>query len=119
MDRAIFGRWAERRAAQFLDERGYTLIAQNYRKPWGEIDIIVQKDTVLVFVEVKANATQYEGFEPELRANADKQRKIIRTARTFLAERRYPDTQEWQIDVIAVTLLGQKGTALIKHFKNI
>ncbi|MEK7582397.1 MAG: YraN family protein [Patescibacteria group bacterium] len=119
METAALGRWAEQEAVKFLSARGYDVIKSNYRKPWGEIDIIASKDGVLIFVEVKASQHNATGFEPELRADWRKQKKIIRTARTYLAERKLPDAQEWQIDIISVMLNRQTLSAKITHFKNI
>ena len=118
MDRVQLGRWAEQQAVQFLQRKGYEVLDRNYRKPWGEIDIIAQKHSIIVFVEVKANNQFASGFEPELRANYLKQQRVLRTARTFLAEYQL-DERPWQIDVISVTIQQQQNTALIKHFKNI
>lgn len=47
------GDWGEQAAADYLTARGYTIVARNYRTRWGEIDLIVQDDRYLVFVEVK------------------------------------------------------------------
>ena len=102
-----------------MEKKGYKILDLNYRKPWGEIDIVALKEGILVFVEVKANRKIITGFEPELRANRSKIEKVIRTARTYIAERRYDSEQEWQIDVISVGLDEPKGTAKITHFKNI
>ncbi|MEX2090894.1 MAG: YraN family protein, partial [Candidatus Paceibacterota bacterium] len=102
-ERTKFGNIAEKYAAEFLESRGYTILAGNYRKPWGEIDLIAQKDEILVFVEVKANSKEIAGFEPELRVNREKLKRIVRAARTYLAEKRCPD-REWQIDIIAIVM---------------
>ncbi|KKQ34722.1 MAG: hypothetical protein US50_C0039G0018 [Candidatus Nomurabacteria bacterium GW2011_GWB1_37_5] len=110
---------AENLAARYLEKKGYAVLDLNYRKPWGEIDIIASKEGILVFVEVKANRKIIAGFEPELRANSSKIDKVVRTARTYLAEKKYSPLQEWQVDVISVGLDEPKGIAKVRHFKNI
>ncbi|PIW74862.1 MAG: YraN family protein, partial [Candidatus Portnoybacteria bacterium CG_4_8_14_3_um_filter_44_15] len=40
-------------AAKYLENNGYKIIERNYRKNWGEIDIVARKDDCLIFVEVK------------------------------------------------------------------
>ena len=45
-------------AVKFLEGKGYKVLARNYLKPWGEIDIIVEKERVLHFVEVKTVTRQ-------------------------------------------------------------
>lgn len=119
MGTSELGFLAENLAARYLEKRGYAIIELNYRKPWGEIDIVASKQGILVFVEVKANRKIIAGFEPELRANRSKIDKVIRTARTYLAERRYNSAQEWQVDIITIGLDEPREVAKIKHFKNI
>ncbi len=110
---------AENLAARYLEKRGYSILELNYRKPWGEIDIVASKQRVLVFVEVKANRKIIAGFEPELRANGSKINKVVRTARTYLAAKKYSPLQEWQVAVISIGLDEPREMAKIKHFKNI
>lgn len=119
MSNSDVGIAAERIAEDFLKKKDYRIIGRNYRKPWGEIDLIAEKDNVVIFVEVKANMAKYEVFAPELRAGFTKITKVIRTARTFLADKKYGLNQEWQIDVISITLDKDTKEARIKHFKNI
>lgn len=114
-----FGALAERYASDFLRSRDYTLLALNYRKPWGEIDIVAEKDGVLVFVEVKANSKEMTGFEPELRVSREKLKRLVRAARTYIADKRCGPDQEWQIDILSLTLDKARRVAKIKHFKNI
>jgi len=114
-----FGSWAEDYVAQYLRSRGYAVVENNYRKPWGEIDIIAEKEGVLIFVEVKANKYERVGFEPENRVSPEKLRRLMRAIQTYLAVKKYDPDQEWQIDVVALTLDQNRGVAKIKHFKNI
>ena len=119
MSTSELGFLAENLAARYLEKRGYTVLELNYRKPWGEIDIIASKEGILVFVEVKANRKIIAGFEPELRANNYKMIKVVRTAKTYLAEKKYDSEQEWQVDVISIGLDEPRDMAKIIHFKNI
>lgn len=113
------GSWGEDLAASYLQERNYHILARNYQKPWGEIDLIAEKDGVMVFCEVKTN-TKDQGFSfaPELRVNSKKARHILRTAKIFLNSH-YPGVEkEWRLDIISVTLNRAKRQAVIRHFKN-
>src|SRR3989344_3600625 len=98
-----FGAWAENYVAQYLTSKKYEILSRNYRKKWGEIDIVAQKDGILVFVEVKANKKEIFGFEPENRVNPEKLRRLNRAIQTFLAHGKYGPNQDWQIDVVSVT----------------
>lgn len=119
MDSQELGFLAENIAARYLEGGGYEVIDKNYRKPWGEIDIIARKDGAVIFVEVKASGHKAEGLDPEVRVDWKKMAKIKRVA-AFYLENEFGDMErEWQIDIISVTFNGVEKTAKIKHFKNI
>lgn len=52
------GRRAEKRVARYLKLRGYSVLAERFKTPEGEIDIIAQKNKLIVFVEVKQRRSQ-------------------------------------------------------------
>lgn len=113
------GRLAESLAENFLKKRGFSILDRNFRRPWGEIDIVAQKEDVIVFVEVKASRGEMPGFEPELRAGRTKLHKVARTAKTYLSSQKISLETEWRIDVITVTFNKDSGTAKIKHFPSV
>ncbi len=41
-------------AVEFLVRKGFKILDRNFRRPWGEIDIIAEKGGSVRFVEVKA-----------------------------------------------------------------
>ena len=98
----------EELATDFLLKNGYRVYETNYRKPYGEIDIVAKKDTVIHFIEVKTSK-YYPGsaFSPEIRVNARKIRNLKRICEAYLRDVKAPDSQKWQIDVIAVILDGE------------
>lgn len=119
-DSQELGFLAENIAARYLEAGGYEVIDKNYRKPWGEIDIIVRKKGIVVFVEVKANRREFGGdFNPEVRVDWKKVAKIKRAAPLYLEKELLNMDTEWQIDVIVVTFDNITQKAKIKHFKNI
>lgn len=108
------GAWGEETAAAWLSERGYQITARNIRTPYGEIDIIAQKDGVSFFVEVKA-LTSSKSFFPEHQITARKRGHMLNAAAHHAAENAI---ERWQVDVIAVE--GKPGeTPIIHHFENI
>ncbi len=117
--RGELGFFGEEYAARYLKSKGYRIVGHNYRKPWGEIDIIAEKEGVMIFVEVKANKQAVAGFEPERRVNPHKRRKMLRIAKTFLIDHKFPPDQPWQTDVLAITFDKERGVAKVTHFKNI
>src|SRR3990167_11001843 len=85
------GSTGEEIAAQFLQKKGFRIIARNYRKPWGEIDIIAEKEGVVRFVEVKAisreilpESLEKLDYRPEELVDARKLKKIARTAALYM-----------------------------------
>ena len=117
--RSDLGFFAEQLATEFLERKNYKILDRNYRKKWGEIDVIAEKGSVLFFVEVKASKESIPGFEPELRVNHKKLLRIDRAARTYLAQHKLMTDQKWQIDIIAISFDKNRGVARIKHFKNV
>lgn len=111
----IFG---EQAAAYFIVKGGYRIRERNYRKPYGEIDIIAEKDKVLHFIEVKASKYYPDSaFTPEMRVNARKIRNLKKLCETYLRETRVSQDQLWQIDVISV-ILNQGSVWGINFFEN-
>lgn len=75
---------AEQWAAQYLQQQGLKLVTQNYRSRFGEIDLIMQDDSSLVFVEVRLRRNaDFGGAAASI--DARKQQRIIRTAQQYLA----------------------------------
>ena len=114
-----FGDAGEKIAEKYLEEHGYEIMDRNYRKPYGEIDLIVKKNDVLVFVEVKTRDMKHaDNFLPEQSVNRLKIQKIQKMCQSYLLEKRYNRNQNWQIDVIGISVNINSGKAKIKHMEN-
>jgi putative endonuclease len=86
--------------AEWYGERGYDIVARNWRCRQGEIDIIAIRDLVLVICEVKTRATADFG-SPALAVDANKQQRLRRLAAHWLSEN--PTTRvSVRFDVAAV-----------------
>jgi putative endonuclease len=83
------GDQGESLVARFLEDRDFVILALNYRTRLGEVDIIAQKDDLLVFVEVKTRRHAY--FPINMVVTRGKQKKIIKAAKKFLLENRVVD----------------------------
>ncbi|MBI2003539.1 MAG: YraN family protein [Parcubacteria group bacterium] len=117
MNTKELGFLAEGIARHYLIKRGYKILAANYKMNFGEIDIIAQKDDIVVFAEVKANNKLYEGLEPELRVDYKKQNKLIKLAMAYMLNKKMTEAG-WRIDIISVVFDSENKKAHIKHFKN-
>ena len=117
MDRKIFGKEGEIRAASFLKSKGYRIIQTNYLKRTGEIDIIAfdPEHSEFVFTEVKTRSNKAFG-DPEDAVDDYKIAKIAETAETWLYDNDI-DSDDWRIDIICVELNGNKMK--IRHLENV
>jgi putative endonuclease len=107
------GREGENRAAAALEAAGMRIIARNFRGPQGEIDIVALDGDTVAFVEVKS--WSHYGFE-DLRYGIDlkKQRRIIETAKYFIASNRKYKGMALRFD--AVFMEPEKVTHLASAF---
>ena len=108
------GSFGEKAACRALQKDGYRILARNYRKKYGEIDIIAQKDALICFVEVKTRSGTDYGTPAEA-VTQEKQRKIILTAQAYIAEHNLDAA--FSFDVIEVYLTGKK-IRFIHHIKD-
>lgn len=99
------GRIGEERAAEYLKERGVKILERNFRDRDGEIDIIGEKDGILLFCEVKYRGTDCWG-DPAEAVTARKQKSICRTALYYLHRTGRGIHIPVRFDVISVTEEG-------------
>jgi len=94
-------RLGEKLAAKYLVTNGYKLICSNFRVKQGEIDLIVEKDQQLIFVEVKTRS--YHSIESAI-ANVSyrKQVHITRVAQVYCKQNPQFDNYNTRFDVIIV-----------------
>jgi putative endonuclease len=108
------GQKGEELAATFLETNGYQVLAKNYRHRRSEIDLVCQKNQVIVFVEVKRrknNAFGYpESFVEEAQAN-----RIKEGAEQFLIENGWEGPIRFDILAISGTL---DKDLKINHFED-
>ena len=116
MSNQSLGRAGEEAAADFLRQKGYEILARNYRARVGEIDLIAwQKPRTLIFVEVKTRHGDSFG-QPALAVNFHKKQKIIMTAHWYLRENRREDCYI-RFDVVEVYAMPG-GTFRLRHYES-
>ncbi len=122
------GQIGENEALKYYKKHGFRHIESNYRSKTGEIDFIVQKATVVRFVEVKtvSRATlvtgangkvPHETWRPIDKVDPRKLRKLLNTIQIWLSHRRYEG--EWQLDIAEVWLDVARGTSKIEVLPNV
>lgn len=113
------GRAGEEIACRHLAASGMVLLERNSRTRAGELDAIALDGPTLVFVEVKTIRTGATRgpVRPELAVGLDKQRRIRRLARAWLAEASPPPYGGMRFDVVGV-LLQPDGHGTLRHIRN-
>lgn len=95
------GAFGEQLAADFLEAKGFHVRSRNYRYGKAEIDLIVQRDDWLIFVEVKARSSVEYG-QPEDSVDHGKATRMLAAAENFIF------ATDWQghvrFDIISITL---------------
>lgn len=115
-------------AEEYLCGRlGYSLLERNHLRKWGEIDLIVTKEGVLHFVEVKAvsyetreallDSVSYGTFRPEEHVHREKLERLHRVMETWLMEHAYEG--KWQLDVLSVWIVPRERYAVVDLIENV
>lgn len=97
------GKLGETIAQTYLLSKGYSVLETNWQSSHREIDIIAQKDDVLVIVEVKARKTAFFG-EPEEFVTRSKQKLLVSAANHYISLNNLD--LETRFDIISVLFKG-------------
>ena len=101
-------------AEAFLCEKGMNILARNYRIRSGELDLVAQHGTYLVFIEVKTRKSNTYGQGRES-VTRHKQQQIMRTALHYAAKNKRIDS-DMRFDVVEVVMMGDR--IKIEHIEN-
>lgn len=111
------GKWGEEYAEAFFVKRGWHVLERNVRTPYGELDLVIKQEDVLVFVEVKTRTTESFGF-PEVAVSSSKQTRLIQSAEAYLQAHPEFNSLNWRIDVIAIQGKPEDQYVKIEWFDN-
>ena len=113
MDEATLhtGRFGESRAWAYYEERGWTLLARNYRAGPKEIDLVVRRGALVAFVEVKTRRTTSGGDALE-QVGARKRKQVSAAARHWIHNHGEPG-QRYRFDAVAIDMTG--ATVRVVH----
>lgn len=110
-DHNDFGKKAEELAAEYLQKNGYKILVRNFRYQKAELDLVAEKGSLIVVVEVKARST-YVFNLPQEAVNKRKIKLIVSAANYFMEE--YNKNQEVRFDIISV-LPDENKNLMIEH----
>lgn len=99
MEARLLGKWGEQLVAEDLRKRGWKIRETNYRCRMGEIDLIAEHGTFLVFIEVKLRKSNRFGRAGEA-VTGEKRRKLRTTAELYLMEK--PTALQPRFDVAEI-----------------
>lgn len=99
MNRA--GQDAEQRTQAFLQNHGLKILACNFSSKVGEIDIVAQDGSIIVFVEVRFRKQNRFGQAYETVTPA-KQKKIVQTALMYLQKHQLVEKHPCRFDIVAL-----------------
>lgn len=123
----IVGKIGEDLAARYLVNKGFLVVERNYLRKWGEIDLIVEKQGLTHFIEVKTISRDLSegGFHmkpgdhrPEDNVHPEKLRRMARVIQTYLLHKKI-EAGNWQFDVVTVLLDRKNKKAKIDIIPNI
>lgn len=108
------GEFGEDLAVEYLESKGFEIIARNWRHKYWELDIIANENGTTVFVEVKTRKSTKYGL-PEQGLTKKKLKTIIAAGAEYLHK-----NPNWDIryDCISIVLQGKKVKDLL-HIRDI
>lgn len=113
--RINLGKYGEEVATTFLIDKGFQIVTRNYRQKTGEVDIIAQDGSTLVFIEVKTRSSLQFG-QPFEAVTEKKQAKLKRIALDYMT-RNSIKNQAARFDVVSI-LIKKNKEPVIEHLQN-
>lgn len=109
--RQTTGKFGEDMAADYLEGRGFSILARNWRSGHYELDIVALDGDGIHFVEVRTRINPE--ILPQETVNSPKQRKVIEAAKRFLKDEAYRKFSDFEafFDIVGVTVASD-GTEL-------
>lgn len=127
MDKKEIGQIGEDIACKFLMKRGFRIIDRNYLRKCGEIDVVVEKDELLHFIEVKTvsrenlktipNKVIHETYRPEDNIHLFKIKRLKRVIQLYLIEKCI--SRDWQFHAITVLFDVVNREAKVEFLENL
>ncbi len=115
-------------ASKYLENKGFLIVNRNYRKKWGELDIVGEKDGKIHFIEVKTVSRRSFGghfeqeinnYKPEDNMHPWKIKRLSRVIQTYMLEKYSKSDPDWQFDLICVFLDMERRVAKVRLMENI
>lgn len=116
------GRKGERYAAEYMEKKGFRIVARNYAVGKSEIDFVAENEELFVFCEVKARIQTYgvpTRYGPPSRAvTREKRRHLLPAASLFCRKHKAAD-KPFRFDVIEIYLNDDLSLGYVNHYENL
>ena len=106
-----FGELGERIAARWFERSGWRVLARRFRAGRRDIDLVIEREGLIAFVEVKAR-TGAEFGDPVEAVHRRKQRSLTKSAQTWIARHGRSD-EKYRFDVLGVLLRDRR--VFVRH----
>ena len=113
-ERQDLGKVGEAIAARWLRRRGWRVIAERFRSGHRDLDLIVERDNTVAFVEVKTRRGTVFG-DPVEAVSWRKRRELVRSAMVW-ADRFGPPGAAYRFDVVGIVVA--RNGARVRHVEN-
>ena len=111
------GDWGEALVAEFLTKRGCRIVEREWRCRFGEIDLIAEKDGILLFVEVKLRTNLQYGAPREY-VTVKKQEKLRAAALLYLSGRELDVPARFDVAEVYTDVHRSAGKTRIRYIAN-
>lgn len=115
METKRVGEIGEDLAVDYFKKKGYRLIERNFSTRYGEIDLIVKKRGILIFVEVK---TRLGRGRPEWSITQKKINQVKRMAEVYLVKNE-PKYKNLRLDTVCIDLDHDLRVDDLRHYQNL
>ena len=113
-NRQAFGALGERIAERWLRRRGWRVLERRFRSGHRDIDLVVEREGTVAFVEVKARQGTRFG-DPVEAVHWSKQRELSRSAMVWIDRHGRPN-DSYRFDVVGVLVEGDR--VRVRHIEN-
>ncbi len=116
-DHLMTGELGEDIAARHLIQKGFSIEERNYRKKYGEIDIVARKDNIVYFFEVKTLSREVNSFgegifKPEDMVHPWKIKRLQKVIQAYVLEKNID--ADWRFGIISILLNKKDRKAKLK-----
>jgi len=121
MNKTHRGFLGENLGITYLLQNQYRIIVRNFRRKWGEIDIVAydKKTKETVFLEVKTIIEHsFPQISPEEELTERKIKKLKRVILSFLS-RYHLEDKPWRFDLLAIAIQQDSSKSDIRHYKDV